>query len=99
MKSLLLAGILVFVGGCSTVTILPKGHVELATEPTYEKSLPFFIAGVVGERDVDAKTICAGKPVRQIRTESTFLDSFFGIITIAIYAPHTVKIWCDEKGS
>jgi hypothetical protein len=35
---------------CSTVTMLPKGTAKLSSEPTYESSKPFYIAGLVGEQ-------------------------------------------------
>ena len=99
MKHIFLALALCLGVGCSTVTIEPKGLLIDDGQPTYQKSLPFFLAGVIGERTVDAKQICEGRGVRQIQTQNTFLDSFLGIVTITIYSPRTVKIWCVEKGA
>jgi hypothetical protein len=99
MKKLMLASLLLIFAGCSTVTMNPKGIAKLETEPTYQKSLPFFLSGVIGEKTVDVKETCGSKPVQQIQTQATFLDSFLNIVTLTIYSPRTVKIWCAKEGA
>ncbi|PWU12881.1 MAG: Bor family protein [Bdellovibrio sp.] len=80
---------------CSTVTISPPGKTTVvSTEPTYKDSKPFFLLGIVGEETVDVQKICSGPPI-QMQTQNTFLDSFLAIITIGIYTPKTVKVWCQ----
>jgi hypothetical protein len=96
MKNLLFTITLLLLAGCSTVTINPKGTTKLETEPTYEKSLPFFLVGIIGEKEVDVKAICGGRAVKQIQTQNTFLDSFLEIVTLTIYSPRSIKVWCDE---
>lgn len=98
-KNLYFSLLLLLTAGCSTVTMNPKGQTHYISEPTFEKSLPFFIGGIVGKGVVDAKEVCGTRQIRQIQTQETFLDSFLGIITFSIYTPETVKIWCEEKGA
>ncbi|MGZ3722485.1 MAG: Bor family protein [Bdellovibrionales bacterium] len=95
-KIVFLTGIFLLMTGCSTVTMNPKGTAKLETNPTYEKSYPFFLFGLIGERDVYVKEACPNHPVKQIQTVDTFLDSFLGLVTIGIYTPRTVKLWCDK---
>ena len=99
MKKLIVAIAVCAFSGCSTVTLTPKGQIKFDTNPTYEERLPFFLGGVVGEIDVDAKKICGSRNIKQVQTQNTFVDSLLSIVTISIYSPRTVKIWCDEGKS
>ena len=81
--------------GCSTVTINPKVSDKLETEPTYEERKTFFFWGLVGEHRVDVQSICSGKKPVQMQSQQTFTDGFLGIITLGIYSPHSVKVWCS----
>lgn len=99
LKRVIIALTLILTSGCSTVTISPKGVTKYSTEPTYEDSKKFYLLGLVGENDVDVKDICGNRPVRQIQTQDTFLDSFLTIITLTIYSPRTVKVWCGKVGA
>lgn len=93
-----LVGILslsMILGGCSTVTIQPQQIAKVTLAPTYQQTEHFFFWGLAGEKNVDVKTICAGKPVKQMQTQQTFLNGLAAIVTLGVYAPHSVKVWCD----
>lgn len=86
-----------FLASCVThqVTIIPPSHKGVSQyEPQYVKSHSFFLFGLIGEEYVNVKNICQGSKVRQMRSQFTFLDHFIGIITLGIYYPQTVKVWC-----
>lgn len=80
--------------GCSTVTIATQGKAKLATDPTYESSKSFFLGGLVGEVDFDITKPCNNKMPIQVQTQSTFVDSLLTIVTVGIYSPRTVRVWC-----
>lgn len=86
-----------FLGGCSTVTVTPSGKAKTSISPTYEESKSFYLFGLIGEQEVDVTKYCQGQEPQQMQTQSTFLDSFLGIITIGIYSPRTLKVWCGKK--
>lgn len=95
MIHILLIALSALLISCQTVTVIPKNNAyKISSSPTYQRSLPFFIGGLVGEKHVDAKIVCANRPVAQFQTENTFLDQLLLIVTLGIYAPRTVKIWC-----
>jgi Bor protein len=81
--------------GCSTVTIQPKPIPKLVSSPTYQESKSFYLNGLVGKSTIDTKAVCDGKNVKQMQTQLTFLDGVLTLITLGIYAPHTVKVWCE----
>lgn len=81
--------------GCSTVTIHPKDSPKFSSAPTYEDSRPFYLGGLVGEERVDVKEVCANQDVKQMQSQQTFTDGLLTVVTLGIYAPHTVKVWCE----
>jgi hypothetical protein len=81
--------------GCSTVTLRDKGSDKLETEPTWTQNVNYYWWGLSGEIRADGRQICNGLPPRQIQATHTFSDGFLFLITLGIYAPRTLKIWCD----
>lgn len=81
--------------GCSTVTINPEVSGKLEAEPTYEERKNFYFWGLSGEHRVDVQSICSGKKPVQMQSQQTFTDGFLGVITLGIYSPHSVKVWCS----
>ena len=95
LKGLTMMAAVVVMQGCSTVTINPEFSGKLSTEPTYEQRKSFFFAGLVGEQRVDVVEVCNGRPVEQMQSQQTFVDGLLTGLTLGIYAPHTVKVWCQ----
>jgi len=85
---------LLMISSCSRVTVRPEGIYKISSPPSYEESLPFYIFRLVGEQHVNVKEICSGREVQQIETVETFLDRILGIVTIGIYTPRTIRVWC-----
>lgn len=84
------------VSACSTVTINPDGRAKLAGEPSYQDSKSFFFWGLVGEHHVDVQRICNGKEPAQMQSQQTFTDGLLSQITLGIYMPYSVKVWCNR---
>ena len=99
MKYLVAASLLIALSGCSSVTIQPEQMTKLTAKPSYQDSRPFFLWGLVGEQRVDVKAICGDKKVVQMQSQATFGDGALSLITLGIYSPHTVKVWCDSQSS
>jgi hypothetical protein len=81
--------------GCSTVTINPYGTRRLSTTPTQVDRKSFFVFGLVGDQSVDVSAVCGTRKPVQMQAQSTFVDSLLGIVTLGIYAPRSVRIWCE----
>lgn len=86
----------VALAGCSTVTINQQRTVAVRDEPSYEQTRDFFLWGLVGEERVNVGEVCDGNSVAQMQSQATFVNGFLTIITLGIYAPHTVKVWCED---
>ncbi|MFP6807203.1 MAG: Bor family protein [Pseudomonadales bacterium] len=83
-------------GACSTVTIQPDPIAKQISEPSYEDSKPFFLWGLVGEERVDVQQICEDNSVIQMQSQQTFQDGLLSLVTLGIFSPHTVKVWCEQ---
>ncbi|NND36137.1 MAG: Bor family protein [Gammaproteobacteria bacterium] len=84
------------IAGCSTITINPRSEIVVRDEPSYEQTRDFFLWGLVGEERVNVTEACDGKAVAQMQSQATFVNGFLGLITLGIYSPHTVKVWCED---
>ena len=82
--------------GCASVTITPNGEQKLTSEPTYESSEAFYFWGLTPDvKEVNVSDICPGNGVRQMQAQNTFMDGLLGAVTFGIYAPRSVKVWCE----
>ncbi len=97
---LLAAGILAALGasaltGCSTILLVRNPQARVFTDPVYESSKPFFFLGLVGpDYDIYVDQVCLGKEADQVSTEYTLGNALTGLLTLGIYTPRTLKIWC-----
>jgi hypothetical protein len=94
MKCLILVLSALFVG-CSTVTISDKTMSKTTRQPDWEESKPFYLGGLIGETEVDVTEQCKGKTPKQIQTQNTFKDGLLTVVTLLIYTPRSIKIWCE----
>ncbi|OUR99750.1 hypothetical protein A9Q84_01620 [Halobacteriovorax marinus] len=90
VKKLPLYLILLSLVGCSTVNMRLSGKKD---RRPIEETQKFYLLGLVGEQTLIMKDYC-GKGVSHIKEENSFGDSFLTIITLGIYAPRTVQIYC-----
>lgn len=95
-RMLVATTILIAVSACSSVTIRPEGGEKDTSAPSYMDSKPFYFWGIKGEHEVDVNELCEGAEVSQMQTVMTSSDWMFGYLTLFIYSPRTVKIWCEE---
>lgn len=90
-------GLGLILSGCSSVTIKPKGGAIISNSPTMEKSYSFFLGGLIGEHTVNVTQFCDGSEPVQFQSQNTFVDKLLGGLTLGIYTPRTVKIWCQDN--
>ncbi len=82
--------------GCASVTIHPTESNKLSSEPTFQETQKFFFWGLSGESHINVVEICGENGVRQMQSQMTFQNGFLTAITLGIYAPHSVRIWCQN---
>lgn len=97
MRKLLCAlAVVAVLSGCSTVTIQPVPGVKVIETPSYQDTRHFFLWGLVGEEHVNVTNVCSDQGVAQMQSQATFVNAFLTIITFGIYAPHSVRVWCED---
>lgn len=89
VRTLALTG-LVALCGCYTVGY--RTHATVG-ERRYEERANFYLWGFVGEKDVNLDEVCPEGP-QAWRTEQTFWDGFFAVITLGVYSPRHVVVQC-----
>ena len=83
-------------GHAASVTIRDQGVQQLDTVPTYESTRHFFFWGLSGPLYLNVNIICKGKRPLQLRTFTTLKDGILNFVTLGIYAPRSVAVWCPE---
>lgn len=88
--------LLLSTASCSSVLFVRNPESRTLTDPVYTSSKEFFFWGLAGPKhDVYADRICLGKEVDQIATTYTPSDFFLNLVTLGIYSPRSVQIWCE----
>ena len=92
----MIIGALLASAGCSTVLYVRKPETRTFVDATYEITRPYFLWGTTGEEaHVYADKVCLGKDVDQISIGYTGSNVLASVITLGIYMPRTVKVWCQ----
>lgn len=93
-KHAIIISLAITVSACSTITMHPKPIDQIKTRATYQDSKPFFLFGLIGEQHVNVSEICGKSDVLQMQTHQSFFNGFLTVITLGIYSPHIVRVWC-----
>ncbi len=92
-KKLLVALFIVILNGCAAQTFNING--SDGEVPTDQQSQHFIISGLAQEKITDAAAICGGaNNIIKVESQHTFINGFFGFITLGIYAPRDAKVYC-----
>lgn len=92
----MISAVMSWIPGCASATWVKDPSRRTYTDPAYESSRPFLFWGLLsmGE-DVVVETVCRGRGADQITTRTTWTNVLGHVFTLGIYAPKTVRIWCE----
>lgn len=62
---------------------------------TYVQKAPFFLWGLVGQKDVDMRRVCPNG-VAWFQNRATFVDGLLNLVTFGIYSPLTIEVRCSS---
>lgn len=79
-----------------------KHHPEFADlsiskegKPDYSKNLNYFAFGALPlKQTVSINKVCGNESFRQAYVSHHFWQSLVSIVTIGIYTPRTIEVWC-----
>ncbi len=96
MKLALLATLLLTLSGCMTTRVVFSDKFDPRAKPAYVDYFDYYWLGFRGEREVALQKVCMDQRPHAIVRTKTAEDVLLTYITVGIYSPVTVKIWCGE---
>lgn len=98
MKRLLLIQIFLslFLSSCMTTRVSFHNQWDPKDKPTYVDYFDYYWLGFYGQNDVDLQKVCMDQKIFGFKTQRTFEDFFLATITLGIYTPLTVQVWCGD---
>jgi hypothetical protein len=79
----------------STRTVLdPNASVQRA--PDYEDYFDYYLLGFSGEPQVGLPSVCLDQKPVKVEQVRTVEDGLLTAVTLGIYAPMTVRVWCGD---
>jgi hypothetical protein len=83
--------------GCSTQKFIVNGKVGDTIVASNSSDNTFYVSGIGQTREIDAAGVC-GSPdkVLAVQAQQSFLNIFFGFITLGIYTPRDYSVYCKK---
>lgn len=96
MKTVFNAVLLLALGGCMSTQIILDPQQTRRGTATYEDYFDYYWFGLSGKNSVDTQQVCMDQKPAAIRELKSVDDVLLTWITLGIYAPLTVQVWCGE---
>jgi hypothetical protein len=81
--------------GCASVVYQNGPGGPTTRDSTVETTLHYFIFGAVGRPELDVGALCREKTIDKIQVLSSVPNVIVTVLTLGIYAPRTVRVWCS----
>lgn len=91
-RVLLATALLALAPGCQTIRYTTD---QAGGGGRFEEKAPFFLWGLVGEKEVQMSKLCPRGPARWY-SQQTFWDGAFEVTTLGIYSPRTIVVECGN---
>ena len=82
--------------GCMSTRVVFSEKFHLRNKPSYVDYFDSYWAGLKGHPQVALQKVCLDQQVHAFERVKTAEDGILTAITLGIYSPSTVKIWCGE---
>lgn len=82
--------------GCMTSRMVFDNSQKLPREPSYEDFFDYYALGFIGRNKVDVAQVCMDQKPLLIEKRQSFEDVLIGVMTLGIYTPLTVRVWCHD---
>jgi hypothetical protein len=93
MKKIALIAMALALGGCATQKFEVQSAAQAA--PALDVAQSFFISGIGQSKEVDAAKVCGGAAkVRSVETQLTPANIGLALITLGIYTPRQIRVYC-----
>lgn len=90
------ATLAILLSGCMSTRIGFKEHFVATDKPTYEDYVDYYVAGFVGDPELNLQKICMDQRPYEVQRLRSAADIFITFVTLSIYSPSTVRVWCGD---
>ena len=94
MKIILGMLAVLMVTGCMSTRVALSPKWNRSTPPVYIDYMDYYLLGLVGHPSLDLNKICMDQQPLGLQKIKTVEDSIITAVTLGIYSPLTVKVWC-----
>ena len=94
MKMLLLASFMLT--GCMSTKIVLNDRYDARMKPVYEDYFDGWWWGLSGQAQVSLQKVCMDQRPYAVRRVKGAEDIALTVITLGIYSPTTIQVWCGE---
>jgi hypothetical protein len=99
-RGLLMLAVFIKLTGCSAQTIHTAGSEPVAAVPAdHQQRIAFYAFGTLGEQHVQLTQYCLQGKTVQLQLQSSALDVASCVVSVGIYCPQTLSIWCAPESS
>ena len=65
-------------------------------KPSYEDYFDYYLFGLVGHNRVSLQRVCLDQKPHGVQTIISSEDGWLTLVTLGIYSPMTVRVWCGD---
>lgn len=82
--------------GCMSTRVTLHPSYDYRVKPSYTDYLDSYLFGLIGKGTVNLAQVCLDQKPLAFQRVKAADDIILSILTIGIYTPSTVRVWCGE---
>lgn len=87
----------IFQAGCVSARWTAEGESIKGLQPVYEDYFDRYFFGLAGpNQEVPIAEVCLDQKPIGYKKYFSFTDGFFSVISLGIYTPITMRVWCSD---
>lgn len=96
MKRVCLITLLLLATGCMSTRVVLSPKWDRSQKPAYTDYFDYYWFGFVGHPTVNLTEVCLDQKPMAFQRARMADDIILSVITLGIYTPVTVRVWCGE---
>ena len=96
MRTIFLTLAVALLSGCMSTRVVFSEKWNPRAKPSYVDYLDYYWVGLKGDPVVALQNVCMDQRPQAFQRIKSSEDAIIAIVTLGIYSPATVKIWCGE---
>lgn len=96
MKAWLAALAVIALPGCMSSRVILDPKWEPGTRAAFEDYFDYYLFGFIGQNSLDVQKVCMDQKPLAVRRLRSGEDAVIALLTLGIYTPATVRVWCGD---